>query len=386
MRSVEQTLAVLERKLESSWPSWVAEQADGSLAQPVLQLALGRVAQDVLTARFAELNAVAVRWREFADSQPCTLLWASRKVLRMTVDFPTHLLVQSPFDVAQLVGGGWPDRLRDAAQLWARMRSLLPSTASPALLRKVAALSEVDRTIALEAAVWFRDHDAVGLTARQVPLAGVHAKWLDGHRSVVAALAGRTELGLVERPGMVRFAYLDPEHLRAGGRRYDTFTPGDVSVPCYLPRTLVICENKDTALLFPELDGAVAVFGNGSAVSSLVPQLPWIGAVPEVFYWGDVDARGLELLDELRRAGVPAASLLMDRATYDRFRALGTHTDAGGVVLRSREPRPTPLLDCAERELYEGLTSADWDGPRRVEQERIPFDAALAALRALQQG
>jgi hypothetical protein len=41
-------------------------------------------------------------------------------------------------------------------------------------------------------------------------------------------------------------------------------------------------------------------------------------------------------------------------------------------------------LDAAERAMYHSLTDPAWKSHRRIEQERIPLEDALAALRLLQ--
>ena len=43
---------------------------------------------------------------------------------------------------------------------------------------------------------------------------------------------------------------------------------GDTSLPLYPPQLAIISENKDTALLFPEVAGAISIHGNGSAALS----------------------------------------------------------------------------------------------------------------------
>ncbi len=72
-------------------------------------------------------------------------------------------------------------------------------------------------TCCARAAQWFSEHSAAGLTPRQVPIPGLHAKWLNAHHSTVAELAGMPGLALLPRhPARVHFTYLDLDHrLRA---------------------------------------------------------------------------------------------------------------------------------------------------------------------------
>lgn len=72
---------------------------------------------------------------------------------------------------------------------------------------------------------------------------------------------------------------------------------------------ILITENKDSALFFPEITAGIVIEGNGNAVTRLA-RIPWIVACPRIFYWGDLDAHGLAILDRLRSTGIDAESIL----------------------------------------------------------------------------
>lgn len=88
-------------------------------------------------------------------------------------------------------------------------------------------------------------------------------------------------------------------------------------------------------------------------------------------------------LRTFRADGVPAVSMLMDPATYERYERFGTSLDRRGNRLGPGNRRDLPHLDTAERSIYCALTDPAWKKYRRIEQERIPLTDALAALRAL---
>jgi hypothetical protein len=143
---------------------------------------------------------------------------------------------------------------------------------------------------------------------------------------------------------------------------------------------ILITENKDSALFFPEITDGIVIEGNGNAVIRLA-RIPWIVACPRIFYWGDLDAHGLVILDRLRSTGIDAESILMDQTTLDRYAPYASPTFADGSPLPQGAPAPTPFLTVAERNLLERITDPAWEGPRRIEQERIPLDAAREELR-----
>jgi len=144
---------------------------------------------------------------------------------------------------------------------------------------------------------------------------------------------------------------------------------------------VVISENKDTALHFPELPGGISVEGAGRG-GETAASFPWLRDCPHLFYWGDMDAAGFEILNGFRDARLQVTSILMDAPTYDVYQRFGTATDAHGDPLPVPPRRPLPHLTAAERELYDRLTDPHWVGYRRIEQECIPLNHALRALHA----
>ena len=154
----------------------------------------------------------------------------------------------------------------------------------------------------------------------------------------------------------------------------------------------------------PDIAHGLCVWGAGKAIlASIALLLPWLTTArpddgddssPQVVYWGDMDADGLEILDAVRHTGVRCKSLFMDLEAYQSYSWFGTNLTSTSTPLTSREPKATPTLDFGERELYlltcgeavgQSGESGLSDGPThlRVEQERIPLIDAADALRSL---
>jgi hypothetical protein len=138
---------------------------------------------------------------------------------------------------------------------------------------------------------------------------------------------------------------------------------------------VIISENKDTAINFPPVPGGVTFEGDGTGGGTFAT-FGWITGAPHVLYWGDMDADGLEILDGFRRAGVPATSILMDPATYDAWERFGYRRRQERQAARSA-PAAGRAAAHAERALYHQRILTGWPRHRRVEQERIPLQAAL---------
>jgi hypothetical protein len=112
--------------------------------------------------------------------------------------------------------------------------------------------------------------------------------------------------------------------------------------------------------------------GGGTAAAT-----GWLRECPNLFYWGDIDAAGFEILNGFREAGLAVTSILMDSATYEEFERFGTSNDAGGNVIPAGRRRALPYLTEAEKAIYDNLTDPAWKRFRRIEQERIPLNRAV---------
>lgn len=302
-------------------------------------------------------------------------LW--RSIGRQRV--PVRLRVESPDGVAAFAGG-------DVARQWRTLTARVAVVHEE--LGRSAQIDQVVRRHTSEllrwptprfdqvvgAAAWLARHDVVGLRPRQLPIRGVDTKWFAAHRSVltalVAAATGSTDLGIVDADPLVRLRILDPA-LSLGGLT-DLAAPVEQLRGLRLrPSTAFIFENLESVLAMPAWPGAVVLHGSGYAVD-VVGELPWVRDAP-VIYWGDLDSHGFAILHRLRAHLPEVRSVLMDEATL-----LG-HRD-----LWVPDPKPTrgelPSLTAAEARARHLLHD---EGDVRLEQERIPWERALAALQSV---
>lgn len=342
----------------------------------------GRTARQ-LADTWDETFRLALRWRDWEATAGAEVAvdWRPARVHGTTHELPAALTVTTIDAAARLVGDPWPELLATSRHRLDLLRRDFPLLADPAaVLRATRDYSDVDFDLACRTARWFADPHPAGLTARQVPVPGLGTKWLARRKGVVRQIAGLAELDVeFGRPSRVHLTYLDPAYLRAGGRRHDLATVGDVHALAYEPRVVVISENRDTAQVFPEVPGGIAVEGDGNGPGACA-KLPWVREAEVLWYWGDMDARGLEILHGYLAAGLPVRSLFMDRASYDRWEEFGVDHDHDDKPLRSRPVAKVPLLGSGERALYLDLCSEGWTRHRRIEQERIPIEDAAAAV------
>ncbi|MEE1297071.1 MAG: DUF2220 family protein [Bifidobacterium sp.] len=351
-----------------------------------------RALEDDATHVFATDNAT----RRWAGERGVELVMVTRRLGGTPVELVSHVIVPDGATAMRAVSGKvrahWTlvreraERLGALTAGWsgvdeeALMRVLKWMDPGLDATREELAASDVDFELLLAAAAWFHDHlDGVpSLTPREVPLEGFSAKWLDGersrHRRALCALLGVEALDLRERPGEVRYRYLDPA-AADWPERLATSVQGSPELPV---RRAIIVENKDTYLGLPVMEGTVCVFGSGFAVGHAAELLPWLREC-EVVYWGDLDAAGFEILSTLRRSGLSARSVAMDRATYDRFTRFGTTLSATNKPLKPQDPKVGLALTPDERSLYEALCRGELPNPR-IEQERIPLAYVLGRI------
>lgn len=306
----------------------------------------------------------------------------------------------------------WVDTLDDALRLAGRLRegrvfqALLEATRArqPALLpwlqrQPLRALVQAEVwPQLLDIVAWLQAHPRPGIYLRQLDLPGVHSKFLEAHRAMLAewldlalppeAVDARAtgvaqfarRYGLRDKPARVRLRFLDPRPaawLPMADPADADITLTQPAFECLNPAVsrVFITENEINFLAFPALADSLVIFGAGYGFDTLA-QAAWLQR-SRLFYWGDLDTHGFAILDQLRAHLPRARSFLMDRDT------LLAH-----AVQWTAEPRPTqrdlPRLNEAERRVYDDLR---WrrlrEEPLRLEQERIGFgwvEAAVAGL------
>ena len=134
--------------------------------------------------------------------------------------------------------------------------------------------------------------------------------------------------------------------------------------------TVFVVENKVNLLTLPRVGGGIAIGGLGKAVS-LLRDVAWLKDA-HIYYWGDLDVEGFEILSQFREMFEQTKSLLMDMETLNR------HSDL--AIPWPNRPRFTPTrLTAPEQAAYGHLLRHRI----RLEQERIPQNDVVAELRGL---
>ena len=310
--------------------------------------------------------------------------------------------------VQRLPASAWVNSIDDALSWlgkrreWDRFSALISATrqANPALLpwlekRPLQALELAeDWRRLLEVVSWIMDRPRPGIYLRQVDLPGLHTKFIEAHRSVLAELldlalpadaidATKTGLnqfafryGFLDKPTRIRLRVLDPEIQSVPGPDCpDIALDADSFSRLRLPvRRVFFTENETNFLAFPRAKEAIVIFGAGYGWDALA-RSRWLNDCM-MYYWGDIDTHGFAILDKLRSHFAHVDSFLMDRAT------LAAHTAVWGV-----EDKPL-LVDLQkltpdERALYDDLRDNRIRQRLRLEQEHVGFGWVTHRLQEL---
>ena len=361
----------------------------------------------VLADRAAVLTWVG-DWRAVDGAHGATVDWEHRAWSRVggqTV--PVRLRLADPAALARFAGGeaatAWRSLAERARQLRERFLRGGESDCSgdhglgdglAQVLRRhraaIAGLDEAGFAQVLEAAAWLAAHPGGRMRPRQMPLRGVDSKWFARHRSLVSALhtvlTGGRVLEILDPEDRVRIRILGSGSVAdmSGVVGGDAVTVDgtaalagltDLAAPLeqiaglpLRPRLVLVSENLESMLALPGWDGVIAVHGSGYAVSVL-ERVEWLRNVP-ILYWGDLDSHGFAILHRLRTHLPQVTSVLMDEQT------LVDHRD---LWVREEKPHRGDF-DTLTGQEKRALARVRAEGDARLEQERIPWEVALARL------
>ncbi|HRN82046.1 MAG TPA: DUF2220 family protein [Nitrosomonas europaea] len=382
----------LKRQLERFWErAELLREAVNSQSLFPLKLTIKGPGSADITDRFEVVRA----WvSELVAGFPFRIEWQEvRHRVQGMQRLPVSAWIDSRDDAIRWIG-----KRRD----WERFSAMLEVTRRehPALLpwfnkRPFQALGLAEEWPKLLSVVeWLKVHPRPGIYLRQVDIPGVHSKFLESHRPVLAELLDLSlpadcvdltktgmsrfsvRYGFLEKPVRIRFRILDSDIQVLQGISYpditldaDSFSHLKLDV-----RRVFITENETNFLAFPHVPDSIIVFGSGYGWEALA-KVHWLERC-EVYYWGDIDTHGFAILDQLRKYFPHVTSLLMDRATLHACSKLWGVEDKPQRIDLHRLTRE-------EHDLYNDLRDNRIRESLRLEQEHIGFDWVCTRLDSL---
>jgi hypothetical protein len=378
MKTPDEIQAVLRRRFQANRREWLLQAADGSPkvfdCWP-LTLNLDIPSEATAFQHIEHVRTWAMAWQGWTG--PGRIEWVDRKWSRLgSQRLPIRLILDTSDDVARCIGAEsqWRrvlERARSILKCW-------PCTteAIACHYQELAGYSDTDFARLTSFVRWLIDNRDSGLYPRQIPLHGIHTKWIENHKGILADLVtcicpqtsqtDRDVFGLRLLPKPVRIRILDPLLRSKVGGLCDIAAPIEQLASLELPvRRLFVVENIQTSLSFGELPESALIMGLGYGVD-IISSIPWVHSA-ECIYWGDIDTHGLSILAKARTFLPLMRSVLMDRGTLLEFTDLWVEEPEQCMV------ESLGGLTEDEQELYQELRTNRWGNRVRLEQERIPW-------------
>ena len=233
----------------------------------------------------------------------------------------------------------------------------------------------------LKVCKYFKETPNPNLYIRELPIQ-IHTKFIENNKGIIKELLdiiivehvntnekqfeGRFNLKYDE--ALVRFRILDETicQQQFGG-------VSDLSIPISefqhlsLPiQTVYMVENKINMLTFPIKKDSIVIWGHGFGVD-IMKNVEWLNS-KKIYYWGDLDVQGFQILSEFRTRFKQVQSFFMDRYTFDKY----FEGDKGTVTNVEKEL----CLTQEECDMYNFLKENNF----RLEQEKIPYEYALRKI------
>lgn len=212
------------------------------------------------------------------------------------------------------------------------------------------------------------------LYIRQLPIE-IHTKFMEDNAALLQSLLdflipdhirSINQKRLAERyflkydEPLIRMRFLDPQQA-------DRIGHADISIPLSdfeklnpSVENVVIAENKMNFLALPSV-AAMAVWSGGGFHVSCLKGVEWLSK-KNIYYWGDIDEHGFQILHQVRTYFPNTQSLMMERETFWQFIDFAVRGSPSNV-------ETLDWLTFEEREMFTDLKH--FPQKNRLEQEKI---------------
>lgn len=229
----------------------------------------------------------------------------------------------------------------------------------------------------LLALTWLNENRSSNLYIREIPIE-VHTKFIEDNKKTLLSLLVNINaldekdykdkdfeeiMGLKKKPLLIRFRMLS--NLWKGDEMalcLSNFNSLKDELDIQSINRVFIIENEIVYLTFPLDKNSLVVFGSGFQVKTL-EKANWLKE-KKVFYFGDLDEHGFEMLALSRSIFPGIESFLMDEETYNKFSNYAVEGKEASSIYDN-------YLTKDELELLRKLRQNK--AKSRLEQERIPL-------------
>ena len=223
---------------------------------------------------------------------------------------------------------------------------------------------------------WLNKNQDSNIYIREIPLP-VHTKFIELNKKIIKSLTEKADseyefeatFGLKIKPDFVRFRSLSDNILLPFSESMlnecqillDDFSKLDESF-LHKIKNIFIVENEMVYLTFPRYKDSICIWGQGYKVN-ILNGIDWFKS-KELYYFGDLDEHGFDILSTYKRYYPQIQSFCMDKNVleeYEQFLVQGKKLENGRI--------PENLTE-AEKECFMILRSVKSE-KNRLEQERI---------------
>ncbi len=167
---------------------------------------------------------------------------------------------------------------------------------------------------------------------------------------------------------MVSIRFLDKSLAGTDGYEEKQILTSDFTEKELPGKNILITENHACFRSLPELPSTLAILRYGGIDVKFLQEVPWLKH-KQIYYWGDIDEHGFDILHRMRDYGLTVTNIMMDLETYFHFKK--GNAKAGKRVAATHLPHLTSEEDATFQYLQCHRDS------NRLEQEKIPHAYAL---------
>jgi len=361
----------IKKKAANKYKAYLQSIVEGESFNPIIIVGDKRPNED--TVKFEEELTELISYSKEKKGYGYTIEYQTVKTKRHGIqDIPTSISFQTEYDYLKYI-----NEEKDTAKFKKDVASILSSypELKDWIYKHPIKVIENDWESLLKVCKYFKAVPQPHLYIRELPIQ-LHTKFIENNTGIIRELLDiiiaeylnyeekrfEPHFNLKYDETLVRFRILDEVICQQQFGGID-----DISIPISkfqniaLPiHTVYIVENKMNMLTFPAQSNGIVVFGKGFGVD-IMKNVEWL-KTKKIYYWGDLDAHGFQILSEIRTHFEQVESFLMDRHTFDLFYEgdKGTETNVEKDLCLTSE----------ESEMFKYLK----ENNLRLEQEKIPHE------------
>lgn len=361
----------IKKKAANKYKAYLQSIVEGETFNPIVIVGDKKPNED--TVKFEEELTELIRCSKEKKGYGYTIEYQTVKTKRHGIqDIPISISFQSEFDYLKYI-----NKEKDTAKFKKDITSILSSfrELKDWIYKYPIKVIENDWKSLLKICNYFKEVPQPHLYIRELPIQ-VHTKFIENNKGIIRELLEiiiaehinidekqfESRFNLKYDETLVRFRILDEAISQQLFGGID-----DISLPISefqhlsLPiQTVYVVENKINMLTFPIKRDSIVIWGHGFGVD-IMKNVEWLKK-KRIYYWGDLDVQGFQILSEFRTQFKQVQSFFMDRYTFDKY----FEGDKGTITNVEKEL----CLTQEECDMYKYLKENNF----RLEQEKIPYD------------